>query len=317
MRVLIVSNMYPTRERPEFGVFVRDSLEALSRIEGIETELYVFEGGGIRAYRKAVKPLRDHLKERHYDVVHAHYGLTGWVAQKAGASPLMVTYHGTDLRHEKTGRISKNLAKKVDQVAVVSPDLGTELEKQRKKLKRPMVVLPTGVNIHRFEQRDRARAREALGIDPEGSYALFPFDPSRKVKHHDRALEVVEDVEDLELLTLGGVPPEKVVNYLNAIDMLLVPSAHEGFGLAALEALACNTPVIATRSGHAPALLDGVDGCYCMDWDRAKWVAAARAILDDPDPRVEGRPVAERWSTDAMAKDVVNVYRDLAAAHGG
>ncbi len=317
MRVLVVSNMYPTRERPEFGVFVRDSLEALSRIDGIETELYVFEGGGIRAYRKAVAPLRKHLKERQYDIVHAHYGLTGWVAHKAGAKPLIVTYHGTDLRHEKTGRISKNLAKKVDQVAVVSPDLGSELEKQQKKFKRPMVVLPTGVNISRFEQRDRTRARETLGIDPEGSYALFPFDPSRKVKHYDRALEVAEDVEDLQLLTLGGVPPLEVANYMNAVDMLLVPSAHEGFGLAALEALACNTPVIATRSGHAPQLLDGVEGCYCMDWDRGQWVAAARRILEDPDPRVEGRPVAERWSTDAMAQNVVAVYRDVVASGQG
>lgn len=317
MRVLIVSNMYPTRERPEFGVFVRDSLEALSRIEGVETELYVFEGGGVRAYRKAVKPLKQHLAEREYDVIHAHYGLTGWVAEKAGAHPLIVTYHGTDLRHEKYGGISRRLAKKVDQVAVVSEDLGSELDKQSKKLKRPVVVLPTGVNIARFEQRDRTAAREALGIDPEGSYALFPFDPSRKVKHHDRALEVVEDIEDLELLTLGGVPPLEVVNYMNAVDMLLVPSAHEGFGLAALETLACNTPVIATRSGMAPALLDGVDGCYCMDWDRAEWVAAARRILEDPDPRVQGRVVAERWSTDAMAERVVAVYRDLIADRQG
>jgi glycosyltransferase involved in cell wall biosynthesis len=316
MRVLIVSNMYPTRERPEFGVFVRDSLEALSRIDGVETELYVFEGGGIKAYRKAIKPLKQHLKTHEYDVIHAHYGLTGWIAQQAGAKPLVVTYHGTDLRHEKYGRLSKRLAPKVDQVAVVSEDLGTELEKQKKKLKRPIVVLPTGVNLSRFEQRDRTLAREALGVDPEGSYALFPFDPSRPVKHYDRALEVAEDVEDLEVLTLGGVPPTEVATYMNAVDMLLVPSAHEGFGLAALETLACNTPVISTRSGMAPALLDDVEGCWCMDWDRASWVAAARKILEDPDPRVDGRPVAERWSTDAMSQRVVAVYNDLIADQG-
>ncbi|MFT4048954.1 MAG: glycosyltransferase [Solirubrobacterales bacterium] len=311
MRVLIVSNMYPTRERPEFGVFVRDQLEALGRIEGIEPELYVFEGGGIKAYRKAVKPLKAHLKERSYDVVHAHYGLTGWVARKAGAKPLLVTLHGTDVYDKRAGRVSRSVAKKADQVAVVSEELGGALGKL--KTKRPIAVMPTGVNLSRFDQRPREQARKTLGIDPEGSYVLFPFNPDRPVKHYDRALEVAGQIEDLEVLTLGNVPPDEVVNYMNAVDATLVPSEYEGFGLAALETLACNTPVVATRTGMAPALLDDVAGCHCIDWDPGAWTAAVESILEDPDPRVDGRPVAERWSTDAMARRLVDLYQRIAA----
>jgi len=311
MRVLIVTNMYPTRERPEFGVFVRDQLEALGRIEGVEPELYVFEGGGIKAYRKAVRPFKKHLAEREYDVVHAHYGLTGWVARKAGAKPLVVTLHGTDVYDKRAGKISRSVAKKADQVAVVSEDLGRALGKL--KTKRPIAVLPTGVNLNRFGERPREEARRALGVDPEGSYVLFPFNPDRPVKHHDRAVEVAEGIEDLEILTLGGVPPDEVVNYMNAVDATLVPSEYEGFGLAALETLACNTPVIATPTGMAETLLEGVEGCYCMEWDLGRWRAAMEAILEDPDPRVKGREVAERWSTDAMAARVVDLYHRVAA----
>src|SRR6476659_7819325 len=262
MRVLIVTNMYPTRERPEFGVFVRDQLEALGRIPGIDPELYVFEGGGIKAYRKAVMPLKKHLAERHYDVVHAHYGLTGWVARKAGAKPLLVTLHGTDVYDKRAGKISRSVAKKADQVAVVSEDLGRALGKL--KTKRPIAVMPTGVSLARFEQRSREDARRALGIDPEGSYVLFPFNPDRPVKHYDRAVEVAEGIEDLEVLTLGNVPPDEVVNYMNAVDATLVPSEYEGFGLAALETLACNVPVVATPTGMANDLLKDVDGAYCI-----------------------------------------------------
>lgn len=315
MRVLIVTNMYPTRERPEFGVFVRDQLEALGRIEGVEPELYVFEGGGIRAYRNAVKPLKRHLAERSYDVVHAHYGLTGWVARKAGAKPLVVTLHGTDVYDKRAGRISRSVAKKADQVAVVSQELGQALGKI--KTRRPIAVLPTGVNVSRFRQLDRAEARRALGIDPEGSYVLFPFNPNRPVKHHDRAVEVAEGIEDLEILTLGNVPPDDVFKYMNAADATLVPSEYEGFGLAALETLACNTPVVATRTGMAPDLLEDVEGCYCIDWDLGRWRAAVETILSDPDPRVDGRPVAERWSTDAMAERVVDLYRRVASDSEG
>jgi glycosyltransferase involved in cell wall biosynthesis len=311
MRVLIVTNMYPTRERPEFGVFVRDQLEALGKIPGIEPELYVFEGGGIKAYRKAVKPLKQHLAERHYDVVHAHYGLTGWVARKAGAKPLLVTLHGTDVYDKRAGKISRSVAKKADQVAVVSEDLGRALGKL--KTKRPIAVMPTGVSLARFEQRSREDARRALDIDPEGSYVLFPFNPDRPVKHYDRAIEVAEGIEDLEVLTLGNVPPDEVVNYMNAVDATLVPSEYEGFGLAALETLACNVPVVATRTGIAPDLLDDVEGAYCLDWDLGHWRAAVESILEDPDPRVDGRPVAERWSTDAMAARVVDLYQRVAS----
>lgn len=309
MRVLIVTNMYPTRERPEFGVFVRDQLEALGRIEGVEPELYVFEGGGIKAYRKAVKPLKKHLAEREYDVVHAHYGLTGWVARKAGAKPLLMTLHGTDVYDKRAGKISRSVAKKADQVAVVSEDLGRALGKL--KTKRPIAVLPTGVNLSRFGQRSREEARRALGVDPEGSYILFPFNPDRPVKHYDRAVEVAEGIDDLEVLTLGGVPPDEVVNYMNAVDATLVPSEYEGFGLAALETLACNTPVVATPTGMAEALLEGVEGAYCLEWDLGRWRAAVESILEDPDPRVDGRPVAERWSTDAMAARVVDLYQRI------
>lgn len=309
MRVLIVSNMYPTRERPEFGIFVRDQLEALSRIDGVEPELHVFEGGSIKAYRKAVAPLKKHLKAHDYDIVHAHYGLTGWVARKAGAKPLLLTLHGTDVYDKRAGRISRSVAKKADQVAVVSEELGGALGKIRTK--RPLAVLPTGVNLGRFAQRSREEARRELGIDPEGSYVLFPFNPDRPVKHHDRALAVAEQIEDLEVLTLGHVAPEQVATYLNAVDATLVPSEYEGFGLAALESLACGTPVVATRTGMAPGLLDGIAGCHCIDWELETWVAAVEQILEDPDPRVDGRPVAERWSTDAMALRVVELYKHL------
>ncbi|MGB0871628.1 MAG: glycosyltransferase [Solirubrobacterales bacterium] len=310
MRVLIVTNMYPTRERPEFGVFVREQLEALSRLEGVQTELYVIEGGGMNAYRKAVRPLRKHLRTRQYDIVHAHYGLTGWVARRAKATPLVVTYHGTDLRHEKVGKWSKRLARRIDQAAVVSDDLGRELAAV-KKLRRPVAVLPTGVNLDRFAQSDRQAARRTLGIDPEGSFVLFPADPSRPEKRFDRAQELASTVGDVELLTLGGVPPTEVSTYINASDAVIVPSEHEGFGLATIEALACNVPVIATKTGIAPIALERVRGCYCMDFDLRSWHATLSAILDDPDPRIAGRETAARYSTDAMAKRVLSVYRDI------
>lgn len=314
MRVLIVTNMYPTRERPEFGVFVRDQLEALTRIPGVEAELFTFASGGALAYMRAVRRLRQHLATHEYDVVHAHYGLTGWVAKLAKAEPLAVTYHGTDLRHAKVGPWSRRLARRVDQAAVVSADLGRELEGV--KLKRPLAVLPCGVNLERTRPMPRADARARLGLDQEGSYVLFPADPARPEKRHDRAAVLLKEFTDVQMLTLGGVPPDDVSTYVCAVDAVLIPSDYEGFGLAVLEALACDVPVIATPTGIAPESLSGIDGAYCLEFDLGRWREALRAILDDPDPRVDGAARAAEYSTDVMAERVARAYQSLTGDSG-
>ncbi|MBI5310560.1 MAG: glycosyltransferase family 4 protein [Actinobacteria bacterium] len=303
--------MYPSRERPELGVFVRDQLDALCRIEPpVDAELFAFAPGGALSYLRAIRRLRRHLKTHEYDVVHAHYGLTGWVAKLAGAAPLIVTYHGTDLRHEKVGPWSKRLAARIDQAAVVSDDLGELLDGV--KLRRPAAVMPCGVNLGRVHPMLRQEAREHLALDPEGSYVLFPADPSRPEKRHDRATVLLKEFSDVELLTLGGVDPNDVSAYMCAADAVLVPSEYEGFGLATLEALACGVPVIATPTGIAPEALDGVAGAYCLPFDLGTWRETLAAILDDPDPHVSGSARAAEYSSDAMALRALAVYESIA-----
>lgn len=302
--------MYPSREHPELGVFVRDQLEALCRVDGVEADLFAFEPGGGANYLRAIAGLRRHLRTHRYDVVLAHYGLTGWVAKLAGAAPLAVVYHGTDLRHERVGPWSRRLAKRVDQAFVVSEDLGGELDGV--KLKRPLSLLPCGVNLDRVRPQPRSAARAALKLDPEGSYVLFPADPARPEKRHDRAVVLLKEFPDVELLTLGGVAPEAVGTWISAADVVLVPSEYEGFGLATLEALACDVPVIATPTGIAPEALEGVAGTFCLPFDLGAWREKLAEILAEPDPRVAGAERAARYSTDAMAERAADALERLA-----
>jgi teichuronic acid biosynthesis glycosyltransferase TuaC len=302
--------MYPSRTRPELGVFVRDQLEALCRIDGVDAELLAFSPGGPLNYLRAIRRLRAHLRTHAYDVIHAHYGLTGLVARLAGAAPLVVTFHGTDLRHKKVGPWSRRLARRVEQAAVVSADLGRLLDGV--KLKRPLAVLPCGVNLDRIRPLPRGEARKRLGLDPEGSYVLFPADPERPEKRYDRAVVLLKEFPDVEPLTLGGVQPGDVAARVCAADAVLVPSDYEGFGLATLEALACGVPVIATPTGIAPEALAGIAGAYCLPFDLGDWRETLAKILEDPDPHVDGAARAAAYSSDAMAARVVEVYAQLA-----
>jgi teichuronic acid biosynthesis glycosyltransferase TuaC len=114
-----------------------------------------------------------------------------------------------------------------------------------------------------------------------------------------------------ELLTGGSIEPEQMPLWLNAANAVLVSSDYEGFGMAAVEALACEVPVLSTPVGIAPYALAGIAGCLCARFDSAVWSAAALPHLDAPDPRVAGAERAASLSAARMAERVIEAYRDV------
>src|SRR5438067_1146279 len=126
MRVLVVTNLWPSREYPARGGFVRAQVDALRAMEGVEIELFTF-GLGSRAYLRAARELRRRYAPGEFDLVHAHYGLCGWSALALrGNAPLVVTFHGTDLAHPVVGPMSRALARRIALPAPVSASLARE-----------------------------------------------------------------------------------------------------------------------------------------------------------------------------------------------
>jgi len=304
VRALIVTNMYPSPARPALGSFVRDQVRALERIPEIEIELFAFDPGGAGAYLRAASALR--RRAARFDVVHAHFGLTAWPALAAGAAAHAVTLHGTDLAHPRSRILTTAALPLLDLVAAVSEPLLAEVP--RWAARRRTAVLPAGVDVHRFRPIPRREARERLGLEPDTPRLLFSADPARPEKRYDRALAVAGETP---LVSLRQVDPDEVPLYVNAANAVLAPSEREGFGLAVLEALACDVPVLATPVGIAPEALAGVGGTHCGPFDLTAWREALAPHLAASDPRIAGRHRAEEYSTDRMAARVVEAWRAL------
>jgi glycosyltransferase involved in cell wall biosynthesis len=326
VRALVLSNMRPDQAHPERGSFVRDQVAALRRLDGLDVELYEFPPGP-RALASAARELRRRFSGRRragassagagprpggpgsaggrFDVVHAHFGLSAWPALAVPAHARALTLHGTDLRHPRTRLLTLAALGSVDLLAVVSAALADELPA---RAARRAEVLPCGVELERFRALPRAEARAELGLDAQGRYALFAADPARPEKRYDRAVELAA-AAGAELLTLGGVEPARVPLLVNAANAVLVPSEREGFGLAVLEALACDVPVLATPVGVHEQALAGVPRTLCAPFELAHWRAALAPLLADEDPRVPGRASAERWSAASMAQRVADAWR--------
>ncbi len=309
MRMLVVTNFLPDAAAPQRGRWVFDQIEEIRR-HGVEVEVFSFPPGS-RHYIPAAVRLRRLLRRQSFDLVHVHYGLTAWSALLAGARPLVVTFHGTDVRHPVVGRLSRRIVWRVDLVAAASKALfGPEDGRPGLPPVPGSAVLPCGPDLGRFRPLPRAEARRALGLDQNGRYLLFPANPKRSAKRVDRAAELAATC-DAELLTGGAIEPERMPLWINAANAVLVTSDYEGFGLTCVEALACDVPVLSTPVGVAPFALAGIGGVLCAPFELTPWCEALRPHLDAVDPRIEGAARAASLSAARMAERAIAAYRDV------
>jgi len=311
VRALVVTNMWPSAAAPQRGVFVRDQVDALQRRPGVEVQVFAFPSGP-RALLRAIATIRRRTRAgAPFDVVHAHFGLTALPALAARRGPVAVTLHGNDLFVRRSNLVARAALPFTALPAAVSRAFSRNLPGAG--VERRVAVLPVGIALERLRPIPRAEARARLGLDPDGPYLLFPHDPARPLKRFDRAREAAGDVP---LLTLGSVPPDEVPYWINAANAVLVPSQDEGFGLSVIEALACGVPAFGTPVGIHPVALHGIEGAFCEEWDRERWRAALRPVVEAADPRVDGRARAELFSADRMAERVVEAWQEIAAQDG-
>jgi N-acetyl-alpha-D-glucosaminyl L-malate synthase BshA len=132
-------------------------------------------------------------------------------------------------------------------------------------------------------------------------------------EHRARCLKVYEHC------SFVGKQP-KIVDYLSASDVLLLPSEQESFGLAALEAMACEVPVIASRVGGIPEVVtDGETGCLSEIGDVEKMSADAALLLANDELRREmgaraRESAVSRYSTDLVIPQYIEFYERILAA---
>lgn len=305
MHALIVSNMRADERHPERGSFVRDQVAALQSLPGVEVELYEFAPGASALALAAGDLSRRYRRER-FDIVHSHFGLTAWPALRVRTRARGLTLHGTDISHPRTRLATAAVLPRMDFLAGVSTALVRQIPWRR--VRDRALVLPCGVDVERFRPLSRESARDALGLDADRALLLFPADAARREKRHDRAAALA-DACDAQLLMLGGVAPERVPLYVNAADAVIVTSEREGFGLAVLEALACDVPVLATPVGVHPEALAGIAGTLCAEFELERWRAALAPHLQGQAPRIAGRARAQAFSTHVLAERVTAAWR--------
>lgn len=310
LRVLVVTNMYPTAGEPWYGSFVRDQVEDLKAL-GLDVEVLRFDGrADARRYLRAAREMRRLVAGRKFDLVHAHYGLTGAVAALQRRVPTVTTFHGSDYtgavwwqRH-----VSWVVARRSQPILVAA-------EGRRRLGRRSAVVIPAGVDTELFRPVERAAARRQLGWREDGRYVLLPGSrsaPAKGPRLFDAVLaEVRGIVPETEGVALEGLSRERAALVLNAVDVTLMTSRREGSPVTVRESLACMTPVVSVEVGDVPRVVASLPGCGVYPRDPHALAAGVVRAFAAGRP-VELRRRAERYSRRRTAERLAVLYASVA-----
>jgi glycosyltransferase involved in cell wall biosynthesis len=321
IRVLMITCEWPDTQNPYLVPFLVDQINSL-RKAGVSIKIFSFRGSKNPAnYIRAWSSVRKILKREQIDLIHAHFGQSGIIALPK-LRPLIVTFHGSDVLGEYSPRgtytlashllrvVSKFVAFFSDEVIVVSDTLREKLLK-----KRPCHVIPCGINIDIFRPMDKIEARNQLHFSLDKQLILFAGQSEFPVKRFDLAKTAVSLLRDsnIELLAVSNVPHNTMPLYMNACDALLMTSLHEGSPTIIKEALACNTPIVATDVGDVRERIGGVKGCIVCHDDQAKTIAdALRQVLTDG-PIDNGYIAAKSFELGVISQQIIAVYHQVLA----
>jgi glycosyltransferase involved in cell wall biosynthesis len=315
--VLVVTNLWPTEADPGYGSFVKAQMESLRPL-GVEFDVLYINGRESKwNYLRGVHQVRRQLRAKRYDLIHAHFGLSGWVARMQSRVPVVVSFMGDDVLGRPTwsGRLTLAghflrisgfiLARLATSVIVKSRQMAS-------KLRMPSAhVIPNGIDLSLFRPIEQAQARKVLGLDGGKKFVLFPYNPKEARKRFDLIEAAVslarQQVPSLELLVIRGLPQEQIPLYMNAADVLVIASLFEGSPNAVKEAMATNLPVITVDVGDAAELIGPTDGCFLV---RREAGAIAERIIDvcRRGGRTNGRDWIQKLSMEAVAEKIVEIY---------
>lgn len=276
MRILHVTNMWPTESRPYIGAYLPPLYRRLSELHGEHSVFMIPPRCGALGYAKVLPKLRGEISCCKYNIVHAQYAYSAVLCAFIKRNiPLVSSFHGEfDFRanevsdgHERRNfsNIRESMAAKfADRYSTASTVVNRhDLRYLSAKIRR---CIPIGIDLEMFHPMPRAEACMHLGWDPRRKYILFPASTTRRQKNYPLFSSVCTHLKkclcELEEVILDGYEYEIVPYILNAVDLMLLPSHTEASPTVVKEALACNLPIVSTPVGDVSDRIAGVEACY-------------------------------------------------------
>ena len=342
MKILIVAS----DKNGRFAPFIEEQMAALEA-RGIEVLRYGITGKGILGYLRELPALRRAIRQHRPDIIHAHYGLSGLIANLQRMVPVITTYHGSDINVPAILRFSKiamrlsahNIFVSKRNVVIAYPksfpegkDFDTE-EKlpslQGRGWDRHFTLLPCGVNIPEPWSELQTQQVEQLTLnqwvqrklDKDAEYVLFAGAFDNAVKDPELAKSVIAVCNStfanrqIELIELKGYSRNQVTALMYNCHALLMTSKTEGSPQVVKEAMACGCPIVSVDVGDVAERTSGVEGCYVVPTREPKDIAEALQEALAFGRRTNGREriIEMGLSNEQVSKRLEIIYENVLA----
>lgn len=273
---------------------------------GHNVTFFTIKGKGALGYFRNIFRLRTFLTQKTFDVVHAHYSLSGMVASLAGAKPLVVSLMGSDV---KASVILKYMIRGFNtlfwkEVIVKSQDM-----KEDSRLHKAHVI-PNGVDFDVFKPKSVSDSLEITTWNPYKKHILFAANPARPEKNFQltqAAFDIIEN-DTIELQKLIDIPNEKMPYYFNASEVILLTSLWEGSPNVIKEAMACNCKIVAVDVGDIRKVVSNTKGCFVTDFDANRIAEKIKEALS-LDHKTNGRSQIKHLDSATIAHQLIEVYK--------
>ncbi|MEI6946256.1 glycosyltransferase [Paraflavisolibacter sp. H34] len=322
MRVLFVCS--GNSKSFEIIPFIKEQGESL-RKKGIEIDYYPIVGKGMAGYFKAGLKLRQYLKTRKYDVIHAHFTLSGWAAIIGGRkTPIVLSLMGSDAYGEYVGVRKVQLKSRFSMFLtwLIQPFVKAIISKSQNiedfvHQKHKSYIIPNGINREKFRPEQKLLPAP---VDRTGrkKQVLFLGSRANVRKNYPLAQSAVEQLgaPDVELINPYPIAHDEIPKLLNAADVLVVPSLMEGSPNVVKEAMACNCPIVATDIGDVKWVLGETEGCYVSSFDAHEFSEKLKKALEFSQTRGRTNGVQRicelGLDSESIADKVIDIYQKVA-----
>jgi teichuronic acid biosynthesis glycosyltransferase TuaC len=330
LRILAVSNLYPTPQTPASGSFVEQQIKGLRQI-GLDVDVMFVDRvqRGMGAYLGLRQQVSARVAHFQPHVIHVMYGgvMADIVTRAVNDKPTIVSFCGSDLLGELLSGVlrkwisgygilaSHRAARRACGIVVKSKNLQDVLPDgvDRSKVR----IIPNGVDLQQFKPFNQDECRDRLGWSADCFHVLFVTgggDPRKRPKLAWAAVEAANCSEvRAEMHQMRNVPYSEVPIWLNASDVLLLTSLHEGSPNIVKEALACNVPVVSVDVGDVCERIRGIEGCYLASPEPSDLAAKLRMVHAGP-RRVMGRIKMQELSLERVALRLKEFYGEVLAS---
>jgi len=300
MKVLIVCSKNSGKIVP----FILEQTNCLAQ-NGCKIDFYSVTRKGFLGYLSCRRGLLQKINDFQPDIIHAHYGLSGLLANLQRHVPVVTTYHGSDINKPKVLWFSKwTIRLSRFNIFVSQKNINTA------KPKEDFALIPCGVNFDVFKPLNKIECRWKMGFSEDEKLVLFSSNFDNQVKNPQLAKEVIKLLPGVKLLELKDYTREQVCLLMNAVDAVLMTSHTEGSPQFIKEAMACNCPIVSVDVGDVKEVVGDTKGCFVCSRSE-KDIADALKHIFDINKRTLGRDKILKFDNQLVVKKLIDIYKNI------